>query len=111
MVVAGKPSPPPNYHLAWINQPPKRAIRSPGVFGDRGFIFSPRGGWGQGRVSKTISRNGCSRPQCDLLVNVPLAQQEDGQATAGGSHEKGEGKAARPRVSAGKTLLGIKGPL
>ena len=40
MVVAAKPPPPPNYHLARINQPPKRAIRSPGVFGDRGFFFS-----------------------------------------------------------------------
>ena len=30
----------PNYHLARINQLPKRAIRSPGVLGNRGFIFS-----------------------------------------------------------------------
>jgi hypothetical protein len=51
MVVAGKPSPPPNYHLAWINQPPKRAIRSPGVFGDRGFIFSAPEAVGERGVS------------------------------------------------------------
>ena len=43
MVVAAKPPPPPNYHLARINQAPKRAIRSPGVFGDRGFIFNAPG--------------------------------------------------------------------
>jgi hypothetical protein len=46
MVVAAKPPPPPNYHLARINQAPKRAIRSPGVFGDRGFIFCAFGATG-----------------------------------------------------------------
>ena len=39
MMMVGDHHHSPNYHLAWINQLPKRAIRSPGVFGDRGFIF------------------------------------------------------------------------
>jgi hypothetical protein len=50
-VVAGKPSPQRNYHLVRINQPPKRAIRSPGVFGDRGFIFSAPEAVGERGVS------------------------------------------------------------
>ena len=63
-MVAAKPSPPPNYHLAQINQPPKRAIEAPASLGDRGFILAPPDrAWGKGRVSKTISRNGCSRPK------------------------------------------------
>jgi hypothetical protein len=83
MVVAGKPSPPPNYHLAWINQPPKRAIRSPGVFGDRGFIFSaPEMRLGKGACHKNHQQEWVFQAPCNLLVNVPLVQQEDGQAPA-----------------------------
>jgi len=81
--MAGKPSPAPNYHLARINQPPRRAIRSPGVFGDRGFIFSaPEMRLGKGACHKNHQPEWVFQAPCNLLVNVPLVQQEDGQAPA-----------------------------
>ena len=50
--------------------------RSPGVCGDRGFVFAPpRCGWGKGRVSETSGGMKCSRAQVNVFDTVPLAQR------------------------------------
>jgi hypothetical protein len=58
--VAGKPSPPPNYHLAPINQPPKRAIRSPGVLGTGASFLAP--------PEMRLGKRGVSAKRCERVI-------------------------------------------
>ena len=76
-MTAGKPSPPPIYHLRPIIQPTCRQLRSPGVLGGTGasFLAPPDGAWGKGRVQQNHQHEWVFQAQCNLLVNVPLAQQ------------------------------------
>ena len=61
------------YHVAM------KLRRSPGVFGDRGFIFlRPRMRlWGKGRVSETREGMRCSSLNAMSSLDVPLAQQDE----------------------------------